>query len=165
MGYSTLFLYQVLERQHVSSSCSPSQLASDWSSVLRSQKGVFPKFTVSSHLPLLLVSHSCTQPALGLNPHHWAAKASTCQPKTSPVSIRSVYPGPIPSTPESTAPSLSENEPEHSSKPSFTSVGSLASAPGIGPGTGSHLPLLTSPRPTLCFHFLTLLLNRISLEN
>lgn len=152
-GYSTLFLH------HVSFSCSPSQLASDWSSVLQRQKGVFPKFTVSSHLPLLLAFsflHSASpwfeplplgqqsQAPVSLKPPLWAS--GPC--------IQGQYP-----PPQKPQPPHWVRTSQHSSKPSFTSVGSLASAPGIGPGPGSHLPLLTSPpRPALCFHLLTLLL-------
>lgn len=74
---------------------------------LRGRKVSFPSSLSPHTCHSCWFSHSCTQPALGLNPHHWAAKPSTCQPKISPVSIRSVYPGPIPSTPEAIAPSLS----------------------------------------------------------
>lgn len=129
----------------------------------RVRKVSFPKVTVSSHLPLLLVSPSYSA-SPWFEPHHWAAKLSTCRPKTSPVSIRSVYPGPIPPTPEATAPSLGENEPGAQPKPSFTSVGGLASAPGIrarnGEPSSAHFPQASPLLPLL-----TLLLNRISLEN
>lgn len=166
MEYSTLFLYQVLERQRISSSCSSfsvglrlAQCGSEAESCLSQVHCLLTLATFVGFLILALSQPLVWTPTTG--PQSQAPVSLKSPLWVSGLCIQGQYPPAQKPQPPHWA-SMSQN----SSRASFTSVGSSASAPGIGPGTVSHLPLPTSPpRPALCFHFLTLLLNRISLEN